>query len=366
MTTTLLATGCYSTSGSGRGSGIELLRWSPSPGTDGSSPDETATGSDGSVEVLARAEVPDPSFVLWSQDGALLYAVTETSPTHVLALRPSEELSSLETVADIALRGEGGCHLALGPDGRTLIVAQYGSGSVETLALDEQGVPVSLIDEDDHGDFGEGRAAHPHQVVLLPGTDLVAVPDLGLDRVMLYQQDIDGHIDLAAEIALERGSGPRHLAADHESSEVHVSCELSGRIATAMRSRPGSTERQFVGDGSSIEASWKVSSSVPASGVEGENAVSHLELTDDEHHLLVANRGPNTISVLDRGQIAPQLISEIGVGAHPRHFTQAQGHILVAAQEADRIDVLRFDGRDLRIASDPIPSPSVSCLAPRP
>jgi 6-phosphogluconolactonase len=350
MTATLIATGCYSSTGTGRGRGIELLRWSPDDG----------------AEVLARADAADPSFLLWSADGSLLHAVLETSPTRVLTLRPSEDLSALETVADLELRGEGGCHLALGPDGRTLIVAEYGSGTVETILLDEQGIPVERIDMDDHGDFADGLTPHPHQVVVLPGTDLIAITDLGLDRVMLYQQDLDGHIDLAAELAVPRGSGPRHLAADHESSEIHLSCELSGKIATAVRARPGGTERRFVGDGSSIESSWNVTSTVPASGLDGENAVSHLELSADEHHLLVANRGPNTLSILDRGQQAPQLIAEAGVGAHPRHFTQAQGHILVAAQEADRIDVLRFDGRDLEVASDPIPSASVSCLAPRP
>ncbi|PWH07767.1 3-carboxymuconate cyclase [Brachybacterium endophyticum] len=351
MTPTLIATGCYSSAGSGRGRGIELLEWSPEQG----------------ARVLATVDLPDPSFVIWSADGTLLHAVLETSPTRVVTLRPGADAASLEVIADITLRGEGGCHLALGPDGRTLIVAEFGSGTVETILLDEDGVPAELIDLDDHHDFAEGRTPHPHQSVLLPESDLIAITDLGLDRVLLYRQDrLDGHIDLAAELALPTGSGPRHLAADHESSELHISCELSGKVATAMRKPPGTGERSFVGDGSSIESTWDVTSNVAASGIEGENAVSHLELSADEHHLLVANRGPNTLSVLDRGQQAPQLLAEIGVGAHPRHFTQTQGHILVAAQEADRIDVLRLDGGDLEVAAEPIPSASVSCLAPRP
>src|SRR5699024_11789478 len=86
------------------------------------------------------------------------------------------------------------------------------------------------------GDDGAPDGPHPHQVVALPGTPLLAVPDLGLDRVLMYRQDRTGMIHLSGEIPLSRGSGPRHLAADHESEQLHISCERSGMVATAVRS----------------------------------------------------------------------------------------------------------------------------------
>ena len=56
----------------------------------------------------------------------------------------------------------------------------------------------------------------------------------------------------------------------------------------------------------------------------------------------MANRGPDTLSLLSLTLMRPQqLVAEIEVGSHPRHFMQWGELVLVAAQEGDRIDVLR-------------------------
>ena len=357
-TTALIAAGSYSRSGSGRGPGIELLG--------------VTTHEDGSAPVVERravVDLPDPSFVLWSADGAVLHAVLEGDPTRVVAIRVPADGRAPEVLGELAVDGTGGCHLSRGNEPSTLIIAQYGAGTVATVRLDADGVPVEQIDLDDHHDIGEGAEEgtepHPHQVSSLPGTPLLAVTDLGLDRVMLYRQDSAGMLDLAGEIPFSRGSGPRHLAADHESEQLHIACELSGMVATAVRTEaapPG--RRPAVLEGRSHR--WSVRSMIPASGREQANALSHIELTADESALLVANRGPDTLSLLSLAPMRPLLVTEVEVGAHPRHFTQLGDLVLVAAQEGDRIDVLRRRGEELVAAAEPIPAPSVSCLAVRP
>ena len=57
---------------------------------------------------------------------------------------------------------------------------------------------------------------------------------------------------------------------------------------------------------------------------------------------------------------------QVQVGAHPRHFTQWDDLVLVAAQEGDRIDVLHRREERLETLGEPIPVPSVACLAVRP
>lgn len=362
-TTALIAAGGYSRSGTGRGPGIELLGLTIDAGTGAPA-----------VERLAEVDLPDPSFVLWSQDGTLLHAVLEGDPTRVVAVRVSADGRETEVIGDLAVDGTGGCHLSRGTEPSTLIIAQYGAGTVATVRLDEAGIPIEQIDLDDHRDLRDSGdnsterglgGPHPHQVVALPGTPLLAVPDLGLDRVLLYRQDVAGMIDLAGEIPLSRGSGPRHLVADHESDQLHIACELSGMIATAARSRSVPPR----GLPSAMEGPahrWSVRSMIPASGRDGANAPSHLELTADESALLVANRGPDTLSLLSLSAMRPLLVTEVEVGAHPRHFAQLGELVLVAAQEGDRIDVLRRRGEELTAAAEPIPAPSVACLAVRP
>ena len=105
---------------------------------------------------------------------------------------------------------------------------------------------------------------------------------------------------------------------------------------------------------------------MPASGSESAAALSHIELVADESALLVANRGPDTLSLLSLDAMRPQRVAEVEVGAHPRHFTQWGDLVLVAAQEGDRIDVLRRRGEELSRVGEPIAAPSVACLAVRP
>src|SRR5699024_8074187 len=160
-TTALIAAGGYSRSGSGRGPGIELLGLSI----------EEATGAP-AVLRLATVDLPDPSFVLWSRDGSVLHAVLETDPTRVVAVRVSSDGREAEVIGDLTIDGSGGCHRARGTDSSTLVVAQYGAGTVATVRLDDDGVPVEQIDLDDHrhlrdGDDTSSDGPHPHQVVAL-------------------------------------------------------------------------------------------------------------------------------------------------------------------------------------------------------
>lgn len=338
---TILATGSYSTD-SARGTGIRLL---------------SLDRDTWSARLVAEVALDDPTFLLWSADGTMLYAVHETSPTAVTALRVGPEGHGVEVAGSLELTGSGGCHLAFGLVERTLIVTDYGSGTVEVVGLDADGIPTSVIDVCDHSTYLPQRTAHPHQATILPGTELIAVTDLGLDRVYLYGQRPSGGIDLAGEITASRFSGPRHLAADHESLVLYLACELSGEITDAVRSTPGTADEA---------PSWTVRSPLPASGTGAPNAVSHLEISGHENHLFVANRGPDTLSAFNLGMMRPELVAEIPVGAHPRHFTRVDDLILVAAQEADRIDLVRWNGLGFETAADPIPAPSVSCIVSRP
>src|SRR5690625_7465430 len=78
--TVLIATGSYSSTERGRSRGIALLSLDVG---------DHAAGHDTALTVSRRAavELPDPSFDLWSPDGSLLYAVLESAPTRVVAVR---------------------------------------------------------------------------------------------------------------------------------------------------------------------------------------------------------------------------------------------------------------------------------------
>lgn len=355
MTRTIqIATGCYSRSGTGRGRGITIQTLTVGP--------ETLQ-----LDERANVDLPDPSFVLWSPDGRLLYTVTETVRSRLLALRVDDD-GRAEVAAQLDLDGKHPCHLGYAANPSALIIAHYGSGEIETVRLSPDGLPVESIDLDRHGDAEDrasGLEAHAHEVVRLPGTDLLAVPDLGMDRVYLHRQDAAGHVDHAGEITLRRGSGPRHVAADHEAGAIYISCEHSGELATAHRLPAANAAESHYG-ARSAEQRWSVRSVVPASGSSDTNLPSHIELSADEETLLIANRGPDTLALFTLAGDRPELVDEIAVGTHPRHFARVDDLVLVAAQTADRIDAVRVRGQRLESAGDPVACPSVSCIAVRP
>lgn len=338
----LVATGSYTSTDRRPGPGVTLWRIDP---------------ANGAMQEISTLEIEDPSFVLWSEDGRLLHVVQETSPTRVSTLRLADDSSGFELIGSLDLTGSGGCHIAHGRVAGTLLVAEYGSGHVEVVRTDADGRPVEIVDVCDHGAYRPAREAHPHQSVLLPGTELIGVADLGLDRVYLYRQDRHGAIDLAGEITAPRFSGPRHITADHESRTVYLACELTGELGDVTRLAASDDEPG---------PSFGACRTVPASGREGENNPSHIEISRGENHLLLANRGPDTLAVHSLGMMRPALVAEIEVGAHPRHFARVGKLVLVAALEGGRIDIVRWDGAELAEFAEPVPAPSVTCIAPRP
>lgn len=354
--TTLIATGSYSTPERGRGRGIALHRLVD----DGASVALTETAS---------VDADDASFLLWSADGSLLHAVTETEPARLLTFRGDADGTALEPVGDLELTGSGACHLIFGSMASTIVIAHYGSGQVETVALDRHGIPRETIDVDDHRTYSDGDddvAPHPHQVVALPGTHLLAVPDLGLDRVFLYRQGTTGMLDLAGEIVVPHGTGPRHLAADHESQQLYVAGELSGELLTVTR---GAAEAPRAGAPQVLQGAshqWHVRAADALGDEPTAHPLSHVLLTADEGMLLVADRDPSRLAVFTLDGNRPQLADRVDVGEHPRHFALVGDLVLVAAQNADRIDLLRLRGDRLEQAAEPVSAPSVAVIAPRP
>ncbi len=377
MRETLLATGCYSRAGRGRGPGIQIrsLRREPaSETTPAACPETTPVGTTActlSSEVLSTLEVPDPSFLLWGPTAHLLYAITETSPARLLAVSVSADGRDLTLAADLTLTGSGACHLAFGPNQRSIIVSHYGSGMVETVTLDADGLPERTLDVHDHRSLLDATdrsevEPHPHQAVVLPLSQQIAVCDLGLDRVLLYRQAPDGTLDLSGEIPLPAGTGPRHLTSDHEASSLLIAGELDGTLALLVRTTDGPVPESTEAATPSAPYRFPLRAAVLASASSAPNAPSHVELTAQEDAVLIANRGPDTLALFSLDEDLPHLVAEAPVGEHPRHFTCYEDLVLVAAQESDRIDLLRRTAGTLEVCAEPWASPSVTCIAIRP
>src|SRR5689334_1694747 len=118
----LVFVGCYTGDKGGTGEGIALLRRDPAGG------------------VLSRlgvvARTPSPSFLVAHPTLPALYAVNELDTAGTVSAFTVAAGGELTPLAVEPTGGTDPAHLAVTPDGRFLLVANYSSGSVAVHPLD--------------------------------------------------------------------------------------------------------------------------------------------------------------------------------------------------------------------------------------
>ena len=288
------------------------------------------------------AEIANPSFL--ASDGRYLYAVSE-SLNKLVAYDMGNEDGML-TLLNEAETGKGPCHVVL--SGHGLTVADYGGGSVGAWHLRRGGLIGDryAFVQHTHASQATGRQQHPHAHGTIQMGMSLLVPDLGADRVYVY----DGG-GLPREMTpnkttpwleLPPGRGPRHAVIqerakwDAESRTkwtLYVLNELSNSISVF--------EYDFVKNTFSFVEEV---STLPA-GFTGESFAA--ELIVQGNTLYSTNRGHDSIA---RFQCDPKtgrltLVECVPCGGKwPRHFTIMPGGslMLVANQNSNNIAVFRI------------------------
>lgn len=307
---------------------------------------------------FAPLALPSPSYLTRHPTRPILYAVTETTPTEVHEIAIAED-GSLLAGSSLSLQGSGGCHVCFDETGRFLLVANYGDGSVSTVAVGSDGRLEREIET--HHFHGHGpkadrqESAHAHQAIAFEG--IVYVPDLGTDSIHRMRLDPEGHLSVAGDpLALPAGSGPRHLIVDEH--HLVVACELSAELWLARRD----------------QQDWQWIAAAPTSGVDQQSFPSALIGRGDD--LFVANRGANTFSVftLDRDADTLTMRAEVSTGGDwPRDLAVSGDRIWVANQNSDTVAAFTKTGFHAGGGADDadsevwtldfeLPSPSPACI----
>src|SRR5215207_3463484 len=104
---------------------------------------DTATGKLSAAEVAA--ECNDPAFLAVHPTEKFLYAIDESSDPAktpgkgVNAYAVDGRTGSLTLLNEQSAAGPGPCHLAVDPDGKAVLIANYSGGSVAALPLSTDG-----------------------------------------------------------------------------------------------------------------------------------------------------------------------------------------------------------------------------------
>ncbi|MFI6477910.1 lactonase family protein [Nonomuraea sp. NPDC050663] len=279
---------------------------------------------DEALQPQARVPFPRASFLALHPTLPVLYAIGENDEGVVAAF----DRDGLTPIGERSSGGSAACHLAVHPSGGVLAVANYGDGTASLHLLDERGhftgEPI-LLPHTGNGPVSD-RQQNPHAHQAVFDDDVLHVSDLGTDEIRRYS--LSG--EPLGFVRLAPGLGPRHFAFD--GTHWHVAGELDNSVT-------------------SYDASWRPVARADASATPG-SFPSHLEARDGL--VYVANRGPDTISVLRAGSL--EKVAEVSCGgAWPRHFALADDRLLVANQNSG--EVVGF------ILKDGVPQPDGLVIA---
>jgi 6-phosphogluconolactonase len=186
-------------------------------------------------ESRLAAEIDGPGFLAMHPSGKVLYAVGALRGTDVVAayaLGSADGKATLKLINALPIGDGGAAHLALDPSGSMLLTAQYGGGSVAAFALNPDGslrARTALVKHEGGANVVAGRQdrAHAHWVGFSPDNRFAFVPDLGLDKVVIYKVDLaSGGLAPHGFGALPPGAGPRHMKFHPGGKWIYVLNEL--------------------------------------------------------------------------------------------------------------------------------------------
>jgi 6-phosphogluconolactonase len=242
--------------------------------------------------------------------------------------------------------GTGPCHLVVDATGSNVLVANYGSGSVACLPIQDDGslkkASSAIQHEGSGADPRRQQGPHGHSINLDRANRFAFAADLGLDKVFVYKFDAKtGKLtpnDPPAAV-VKPASGPRHFAIHPSGKFAYVINEMTLTVTA------------FAYDGDKgVLTTLQTISTLPE-GAEGNNfSTAEVQVHPSGKFLYGSNRGHDTIAIFaidpETGKLTP-VGHESTQGKTPRNFAiDPTGQYLLAEnQQSGTIVVFRIDGK---------------------
>ncbi len=310
---------------------------------------DSSTGKLSEPELAA--ETKNPSFLAMNPTGKFLYAVGEVNDMQgkrggaVNAFAIDGKTGKLTALNQQASGGGGPCHVSVDASGKTLLIANYGSGSIAAFPVKTDGSLGEAAATLQH--FGSSvnpkRQAGPHAHFIVPSPDnrFALTCDLGLDKILAYPLDaavakLTTNNPSVAVVA--PGAGPRHLAFSPDGRFVFVINEMKLTITvfTYDAKTAAMTEVQTL------------STFPPNYIVTEKDSCAEIAVHPSGKFVYGSNRGHDSIAVFTADTKTGKLTleqNESTQGKTPRHFAiDPSGRWLLAEnQNSDSVVVFAID-----------------------
>jgi len=323
----------------------------------------------GKLKLVHRTtKVENPFYLAISPNQKFLYSIHAKQfggkeSEEVAAYAIQGQSGELKFLNRQSARGSAACYLDVDATGKTVLVANYGTGSVASLPVKADGSldkAASFIQHKGSSiDRARQEAPHAHCIVISPDNRFAFAADLGLDQVMGYRLDAAG-----AKLAHNRqpfvrtppGAGPRHLTFHPNGKHVYVINELANSV----------TMFDYETDsGMLIE---KQTISTLPKDFAGKSYCADLKITPDGRFLYGTNRGHDSIaaySLAEDGRLTLLKIEpSLGKGPQNLAITPDGKLLLCANMPGNNVAVFRINQKTGALTSvgATVSMPSPSCI----
>ena len=327
---------------------------------------DSKTGS--LTPVHRTTDVENPFFLAVSPDQKFLYSIHARKfgakeHEEVAAYAIVGRTGQLKLLNRQSSLGSASCYLEVDATGKTLLVANYSTGSVASLPVRDDGSLGEAASFIQHAgssvDPVRQTGPHAHSIVVSPENRFAYAADLGLDEVLIYRLDAAKATLSPNQTPLAKtppGAGPRHLTFHPNGKYLYAINEL-GNSVTLFDYDPRSgalRERQTV-------------STLPQE-FEGKSYCADLKITPNGRFLYGTNRGHDSIAAYRIGDDGRLTLAGIepSLGKGPQNLAiSPRGELLLCANmPGGNVAVFRIDPQTggLTSVGPPVSMPSPSCI----
>lgn len=303
----------------------------------------TSTGESAPV---SSVPIQNPSYLSISSDEKHVFAVQEVDARagggKVSSFSFNKTDGKLTQINTQPSGGNNPCYVQVDNTGKWLFAGNYSSGTLSSYAINKDGSLGAPFTIQHSGALGPNKqrqeGPHVHCTVVSPDNKWLYVPDLGLDKVMIYKFDAKtGKLTNNPKngfAAAEPGGGPRHITFAPNNKYAYVIHELAGQVAayqykkgdlkllqristwdTTKKATPGSADIHVSPDGKFLYGSNRGNlndlvwySIDPSNGkltLGGYQSIlgrtpRNFNIDPSGNFLLVANQGSNEIVIFKR------------------------------------------------------------------
>ncbi|TDF98609.1 lactonase family protein [Paenibacillus piri] len=300
------------------------------------------------------SDVKDPSFLKPSLRHGTLYAFSQSAgepeKSAAVAYRIDTATGRLAYMGQQPTADKSSTHINTDQAGQYLMLVSYGGGTLSLLPLGEDGSIGELSDQVHH----EGRSimparqesAHPHSIYTDPSDQFVVVPDLGMDKIVVYRLDRERHkLQPHDEVRLAPGSGPRHMTFHPTLPYAYVIQELSSTLTVLSYDRQAGKLEPI-----------QIINTLPEAYDGPANSCAEVQISPCGAYLYGSNRGHDSIVVcsIDQENGMLSVVEHTStLGSHPRHFSLSpSGRYLFAAnKDSDSVQLFQVDKESGRLTS---------------